>query len=324
MTSRTAKILLVDEDPQVRQRVAEILEANGLNVVTAPDGAEGLRIAKQERPDLVLLDTRTAGMNGFEFCRRLRRGFLTSTIPIVVMTSLGKTAEKTKGMQMGADDFVTGPLDPEVLVARVTTHLQRTERDIQTSPLTRLPGNPAVESALLERIAAEAPFAVCYFDLDHFKPYNNRYGFMAGDVVLKTFSEIIVAAVLEHGNDDDFVGHEGGDDFVVITTPDKADAICNAVTAVFDERINPHYDDRDRARGYFVSVERDGSKTAVPLLSVSAAVVTNQQRDLVHPRQIAQIAAEVLSFVKGIQGSNYLYDRRAESPEVSPRKTLSD
>ncbi len=324
MTSRAAKILVVDEDPQVRQRVTEILESRGLSVVSTPSGAEGLTMARQDRPDLVLLDTRTAGMNGFEFCRRLRRGFLTSTIPIVVMTSLSKTADKTKGMQMGADDYVTGPLDPEVLVARVTTHLQRTERDIQTSPLTRLPGNPAVESALLERIAADAPFAVCYFDLDHFKPYNSLYGFMAGDLVLKMFGEIIVAAVLEHGNDDDFVGHEGGDDFVVITSPDRADAICKEITAVFDEEITSHYDDRDRSRGYFVSTDRDGNEIAVPLLSVSAAVVTNQKRDLVHPRQIAQIAAEVLSFVKGIQGSNYLFDRRADSPELSQRKASSD
>jgi len=320
MTSRSAKILVVDEDPQVRQLVAEILESRGLSVVSAPNGSEGLSMARQDRPDLVVLDIRTAGMNGFEFCRHLRRGFLTSTIPIIVLTSLNKTADRIEGMQMGADDYVTRPFDPEELVARVTTHLQRTERDIQTSPLTRLPGNPAVETALLERIAADLPFAVCYFDLDHFKPYNSLYGFMAGDLVLKMLSEIIVTAVLEHGNDDDFVGHEGGDDFVVITAPDRAEAICEDVTAVFDERIIPHYDDHDRARGYFVSTDRQGNELAFPLLSVSAAVVTNQKRNLVHPRQIAQIAAEVLSYVKGIEGSNYLFDRRTDRPGVSHQK----
>lgn len=317
MTSRSATILVVDEDAQLCRLVAEILESRGLSVVCAPNGSEGLKRAREDRPNLVVLDIQTAGMNGFEFCRHLRRGFLTSTIPIIVTTSLDETIDKIEGMRMGADDYVTRPFDPEELVARVTTHLQRSERDIQTSPLTRLPGNPAVETALLERIASDLPFAVCYFDLDHFKPYNSLYGFMAGDLVLKMLSEIIVAAVLEHGNDDDFVGHEGGDDFVVITTPDRAEAICKDVTAAFDEQVIAHYDDHDQARGYFVSIDRRGNELAFPLLSVSAAVVTNQKRKLVHVRQIAQIAAEVLSYVKGIEGSNYLFDRRADQPGVS-------
>ena len=169
------KVLVVDDDALVRGLVTESLESRGLKVITAPNGQDGLNLAKKHRPDLVLLDVRMPEMDGLELCRQLRRGFLTSTIPIIMLTSLDQTADKVEGMEVGADDYVTKPFDARELVARVTTHLQRSERDIQTSPLTRLPGNPAVERSLQDRITAGAPFAVCYFDLDHFKPYNSRY-----------------------------------------------------------------------------------------------------------------------------------------------------
>jgi diguanylate cyclase (GGDEF)-like protein len=317
MAHRSAEVLVIDDDLSVCELVGEALEGKGLAVVSAPNGTEGLRIAKRDRPDLVVLDVRMPGIDGIEFCRQLRRGFLTSTIPIIMMTSPSQPSDRIEGMRMGADDYVTKPLDPEELLVRVTAQLQRTERDIQTSPLTRLPGNPAVETALRERISSVQPFAVCYFDLDHFKPYNSKYGFLAGDLVIKQLSEIIVAAVLEHGNEEDFVGHEGGDDFVVITSPNKAQAICETVIEGFDEAIEAYHEDRDRDQGYFVSRDRQGNEITFPLLSVSGAVVSSVKRNLVHPRQIAQIAAEVLSYVKGLEGSNYLIDRRADREQIS-------
>ncbi len=320
MSSRSGKILVVDDDPIVREVVSESLEAEGLSVICAPDGQEGLRLARQEKPDLVLLDVRMPRMDGLELCRQLRRGFLTSTIPIIMLTSLNGTADKVEGMRMGADDYVTKPFDPQELIARVSTHLHRTERDIQTSPLTRLPGNLAVERAIRDRLSAGGLFAVCYFDLDHFKPYNSRYGFVAGDLVIQMLSDLIVGAVLEHGNDDDFVGHEGGDDFVVVTTPDKAEAVCKTVIATFDEMIPQHYNDQDRTQGFSLGRDRQGVEVSFPLMSVSGAVVTNHRRTLMHPRQVAEIAAEVLSYVKTVEGSNYLFDRRGDNAEGPPQE----
>ncbi len=320
MNSRSGTILVVDDDPIVREVVSESLEAEGLSVICAPDGQEGLKLARQQKPDLVLLDIRMPRMDGLELCRQLRRGFLTSTIPIIMLTSLNGTADKVEGMRVGADDYVTKPFDPQELIARVSTHLHRSERDIQTSPLTRLPGNLAVERAIRDRLAAGALFAVCYFDLDQFKPYNGKYGFVAGDLVIRMLSDLIVGAVLEQGNDDDFVGHEGGDDFVVVTTPDKAESICKTVIEGFDESIPECYNDQDRAQGFFLGQDRQGVEARFPLMSVSGAVITNHRRNLVHPRQVAEIAAEVLSYVKKQEGSNYLFDRRGDNPEGPPQE----
>ncbi len=312
MTSQSAKILVVDDEPVICQLVADTLRSDGMDVICAVDGVEALKRARQERPNLIILDIMMPDMDGYELCRQLRRGFLTSNIPIIMLTALDQMPDKVKGMSEGADDYITKPFHPSELRTRVTAHLRRSERDIETSPLTRLPGNLAVERALKERIERDEPFAVCYFDLDNFKPYNDKYGFVAGDVVLKMLSELIVRAVLQEGNEDDFIGHEGGDDFVVITTPDQAEAICQAVVTGFDEAILDQYNAEDRAQGYCVSYDRQGSEVAYPFMSVSVAVVTNQRRKLVHPGQIAMIAVEVLKYAKSIGGSTYRFDLRGD------------
>jgi len=305
-----AKVLVIDDDRSLCNVVAEVLLDEDIGVLQTHDGAEGLGLAKRERLDLIILDVMMPVMSGYEVCRSLRRSFLTASIPVIMLTALGDPMEKVKGMAEGADDYLTKPFHPHELRSRVITHLRRSERDIQTSPLTRLPGNLAVERALRERIAGQEPLAVCCIDLDNFKPYNDKYGFFAGDQVLRMLSETIVEAVLERGAEEDFIGHEGGDDFVVITTPERAEGICQAVIERFDAAIPQAYDEEDRARGYISSRDRQGRIVHFPLLTVSISVVTNVQRSLVHPGQIAHIAAQVMRYVKAREGSNYAFDRR--------------
>ncbi len=310
MRLERAKVLVIDDDTSLCNVVAEALFAEDIEVLQAHDGAAGPILARRERPDFIILDVMMPVMSGYEVCRSLRRSFLTANIPVIMLTALGDTMEKVKGMTEGADDYLTKPFHPHELRSRVVTHLRRSERDIQTNPLTRLPGNLAVELALRERIAGQEPFAVCYIDLDNFKPYNDKYGFFAGDQVLRMLSEIIVDVVLERGAEEDFIGHEGGDDFVVITTPQRAEGICQAVTERFDDAIPQAYDEEDRERGYILSRDRQGRIVHFPLLTVSISVVTNVQRTLVHPGQIAHIAAQVMRYVKAKEGSNYAFDIR--------------
>lgn len=301
MPLERTKVLVIDDDRPLCNIVTEVLLAEDIEVLQAHDGAEGLSLARRERPDLIILDVMIPVMSGYEVCRFLRKSFL---------TALGDPMEKVKGLAEGADDYLTKPFHPHELRSRVITHLRRSERDIQTSPLTRLPGNLAVERALRERIAKQRPFAVCCIDVDNFKPYNDKYGFFAGDQVLRMLSEIIVDAVLERGAEEDFIGHEGGDDFVVITAPERVEGICQAVIERFDAAMPQAYDEEDRERAYILSRDRQGRIVHFPLLTVSISVVTNVQRSLVHPGQIAHIAAQVMRYVKTKEGSNYAFDRR--------------
>jgi PleD family two-component response regulator len=183
------KVLVVDDDRPLCNIVAEVLLAEDIEVLQAHDGAEGLSLARRERPDLIILDVMIPVMSGYEVCRSLRKSFLTADIPVIMLTALGDPMEKVKGLAEGADDYLTKPFHPHELRSRVMTHLRRSERDVQTGPLTRLPGNLAVERALRERIARQRPFAVCYIDVDNFKPYNDKYGFFAGDQVLRMLNE---------------------------------------------------------------------------------------------------------------------------------------
>lgn len=181
---------------------------------------------------------------------------------------------------------------------------------LDASPLTRLPGNIAIERALLEKIRRNEKFALCYADLDDFKAYNDIYGYAKGSEIIKVTGEIIHEAKRQYGRTDDFVGHIGGDDFVLITAPENASGICEHIIQEFDRVIPYFYVQEDRERGFLESVDRYGVARQFPLMTISIAVVSDVSRDLLSPTEIAQVAAEIKEFVKILPGSNYLVDRR--------------
>ncbi len=304
------KVLVVDDDPLMRRIVTQSLEKEDYELLEAESGSAAVEAALKQRPDLIILDVMMPGMDGFEVVYRLRQHPMTQGIPIVMLTALGEMSEKIHGMQLGADDYVTKPFDPRELRARVQAHLKRSEQYLQTSPLTNLPGNPAIQRVITARIAAHEPLAVIYLDLSNFKSFNDKYGWLAGDQVLRDLGDIILRNVMALGDKDDFVGHVGGDDFVILTRPHCVEAIARAINHDFDERIPFHYNIQDREQGYLEGVDRQGAVRKIPLASVAAAIVTNEQRELFHPLQVAQIAAEVKRYLKTMPGSQYGFDRR--------------
>ncbi len=306
------RVLVIDDDPLMRRVVTQSLDRNAYELHEAESGASGIESALEFRPDLILLDVMMPGMDGFEVVHRLRKHPVTQSVPIIMLTALGEISEKIHGMELGADDYITKPFDPRELRARVQAHLKRSEQYLKTSPLTNLPGNPAIQQVISSRIGAREPLAVIYFDLRNFKAYNDKYGWLAGDEVLKMLSTTIIETMLTHGHKDDFVGHVGGDDFIIVTRPDRAEILAQTVIGEFDQQILQHYSLEDRERGYIETVDRQGDLRAVPLMSLGAAIVTNEARELYHPLQVAQIAAEVKQYIRTLPGSNYAYDRRAK------------
>ncbi len=305
-----SRILVVDDDPNIRELIAETLGGSGYDVLEARDGREALSISEKELPDLIVLDVMMPDLDGMEVCTRLRNDPLTNHIPIVMLTAKGIIEDRIKGIESGADDYITKPFDPLELEARISMHLRRSVRDGEASPLTGLPGNRAIEEAIESRIRAGQKFAVCYIDLDDFKAYNDRYGFFAGSEVIKLTAQIMLEAVKAHGGPDDFCGHIGGDDFIIITEMERTANVCEEVIRLFDAKVPAHYDLADRRNGYIVSVDRSGNIVKFPLLTISISIVHNTYRELHHPGKVAQIAAEVKKYAKSLEGSNYVYDRR--------------
>jgi GGDEF domain-containing protein len=189
---------------------------------------------------------------------------------------------------------------------------QLEEMYLDTSPLTRLPGGIAIENVLNRRIAADMPLAFCLMDIDNFKAYNDHYGYALGNDVIQATAGMIGEAVAKYGTEDDFIGHIGGDDFVLITTPDLYPRICQSVIDTFDKTIPGFYDEQDRQRGHIVGENRQGQEVKFPLATLSIAVVTNVKRKFRNHLQYGEVAAEMKEHAKTVPGSVFMVDQRGD------------
>ena len=281
------------------------------DVRIAHDGQEALELVSQEPPDIVLLDVQMPRMNGFDVCKKIKSDVFLRHIPVLMLTAQGSVHNKVTGLESGADDYVTKPFDMDELLARIRTLLRRTRQGLEANPLTRLPGNVAIEKEIMQKMKDEAPFAVLYVDLNEFKAYNDTYGFVKGDDVIRETARIVVSSAEAAGG---FVGHIGGDDFVVVATPDHAEGLCKRIIAAFDAKSPAFYTPEDRTRGFITTRDRRGQVTQFPLISMSIGVVTNQLRKITSLGEVSKIGAEMKHFAKDQkeQKSAYAVDRRKD------------
>ncbi len=184
------------------------------------------------------------------------------------------------------------------------------QRYLDASPLTRLPGNLAIEQVLKDKMDHGEKFALCYIDLDDFKAFNDKYGYAKGSDLIKMTGEVLYRAKDEYAESQDFVGHIGGDDFVLITSPDKVEQVCQAIINEFDRLIPEYYVAEDRDKGFIEGTDRYGVKRRFSIMSISIAVVSDVKRSFKSPVEIAKVATEIKDYVKSLPGSNYLIDRR--------------
>jgi PleD family two-component response regulator len=231
------KVLIADDDHNLRELLMEAFPKHKFEVYQSADGDETWETVKDLRPDIVLLDIMMPGMDGLEVCRLMRDNPGTRNIPVIMLTAKAQLKDKLEGMESGADDYVTKPFDPLELQARIEMHLRRYLRESDMSPITELPGNKAIDKELEAKLASGKRFAFCYADLDDFKAYNDYYGFHAGSEVIRMTGRVLADAIRDRGNVDDFLGHVGGDDFIILTSIETAEPICREIISRFDERI---------------------------------------------------------------------------------------
>ncbi|HOA55099.1 MAG TPA: response regulator [Clostridiales bacterium] len=304
------KILVIDDTELMVKLTTDVLTKHGYEVVSANNGVDGIKMVASEKPDLVLLDVVMPGIDGFEVCKLLRKDESNNLIPIIMLTAQGNEEDKLAGLELGADDYITKPFNPRELVSRVRNTLLRIDRNRLANPLTGLPGNTEIQSEINYRIAKEMIFSVIYLDVDNFKAYNDAYGFSHGDRAIKLIADILLDNVRTFGGKNDFIGHIGGDDFVVISDPNHADALCENIIKEFDERVPELYSDVDRRAGFISTANRVGEITQYPIMTLSIAVVSNEHRVLRNHLEVGEIAAELKKKAKSIVGSVYLKDRR--------------
>jgi diguanylate cyclase (GGDEF)-like protein len=241
-------------------------------------------------------------MDGLELTRRLREDPMTGTVSVILLTARGLSADKLEGFAVGADDYIVKPFDTPELLARIRGVLRRAKEMRAQSPLTGLPGNVRIEEEIDRRVAEGQAFAILYVDLDHFKSYNDHYGFMRGDQVI----------AVDVAGTDAFIGHVGGDDFVVVCRHEHATAVAERLVARFDTDIQVLYDDADRERGYIEVENRRGELQRFPLVSISIGIASTERRRFKHYAEAVAIATEMKSFTKSHDGSSWAVDRRVD------------
>lgn len=304
------KILIADDDSDILDVIRITLETEGYEVIEAHDGEEAVAMIKKSTPDLLITDFKMPKMCGDEVCRILKQDILIQHMPIIMLTGKGEVIDKVQGISAGADDYIVKPFEPQELVVRVKMVLRRTARDLDANPLTRLPGNVSIINELRIRITENELFAVCYVDLDKFKAFNDKYGFEKGDEVIKNTARILINSTHEKGASQDFIGHIGGDDFVVITTPDKVDDLCKKIIADFTAMVPGLYNKEDLEKGYIIGKDRQKKTRKIPLLSISIGVVTNEKIKINHVGEVSELGAELKEYAKSLPGSNYVKERR--------------
>ncbi len=304
------RVLVVDDDPEVIQILEVNLEHANFEVISARNGAQALAKAFKERPDLILLDIILPDLDGLEVCRQLKERLQTSHIPIIIISAKVENEDKIAGIIAGAEDYITKPFVPSEVVALVEARFKQQERSKNANPLTELPNRTQINNEITYLISQNKTFAAIHVDIDSFKGFNNVYGFTQGDRVLRLLTEILREAVRLFGNPNDLVGHLDGDDFIVISTPQRARILCQKIIADFDSRVITLYRQEDSERGYIEYKGRLGQREQHPILSLSVAVVTNERRIFDNYLQISEVATELRDYLRRLPGSNYYFDRR--------------
>lgn len=273
--------------------------------------------ALKSRPRVIVLDARGEAMwtaAVCDTCRRLKRDAFTGIVPVLVIVP---SSAFTAAFEAGADEVLREDVDEDEAAIRIRALLRRSDRDTDVHPSTRLPGAREIAAELERRVEAGEKFAACYADLDHFKEFNDRYGYHHGDEVIRLVARLLHDVVKGLCGGDAFVGHIGGDDFLFTVPLVSMARVCDEIIEVFDELVPWQYSEQDRRVGYFIGRDRRGQLHRVPLMTLSVGVVTNQRRHFTRGVEVSELATEMKSYAKTLPGSVWAVDRRRDEQPSS-------
>ncbi|MGH7477621.1 MAG: GGDEF domain-containing response regulator [Longimicrobiales bacterium] len=290
--------------------IARLAVERGLRVDRHGTPESVLAAVNRSYPAAVIIDLPPDG-RGVELCRELKRDAFTAIVPVIFCIAGGEEQLLLQAMEAGADEVIQDTASEREQALRFRRTMDRASRDVGVHPGTRLPGTVQIERDITERIGTGELFACCYADLDHFKEFNDRYGYNQGDRVIRLLSRILRDIVKGYAPTA-FIGHIGGDDFIFNTPLDVMAQTCKEIIDIFDTLIPYQYSDQDRRAGYFLGKDRRGQLHRVPLMSLSIGVVTNQYRVFTHPGRVSELVSEMKTYAKSLAGSVYAVDRRRD------------
>ncbi|OGW87666.1 MAG: hypothetical protein A3C35_00780 [Omnitrophica bacterium RIFCSPHIGHO2_02_FULL_46_11] len=307
------KILIAEKDSTTLALVETRLRARNYDVFVATHSDEAMRLVQKVRFDLVLLGSSMEQIEASDLSKKIKQSLAGLGVPIILMADEHELRQLVMSQERGFDDFLIKPFDAYSLQLRISLNLSRARERLQANPLTGFPGSTAIEENIQKRIDRHEVFSVCYIDINHFKSFNDRYGFDRGDHAIRHLAQLITRCLeTSKADKNSFVGHIGGDDFIAILDSDSEARFAQECLQEFDRIIPTYYEEIDRKRKAVLVKNRNGVPVSFPLMSLSIAAVTNQYRPYRNMSEIARDAAEVKSYLKTQPGSHYLRNRRAE------------
>ncbi len=286
-----ARLLVVEDDIDIANMLKIYFSGMQYDVDVAHRGRDALEKTKQSLPHLIVLDIMLPDIDGYEVCRNLRTSTRTSHIPVIFLTQKDERSDKLQGLELGADDYITKPFDIEELKLRVQGAIRRSERESLTDPRSGLPAGRLIEEQL-RRIIRETNWALLDVRLNNFDAFKDVYGFVAGDDVLRFAAMMIGEIVDELGTTSDFIGHAGGDNFIIITTNEAAPNIRQRLKERFATEVQSHYNFIDRQQGFIQAPKAEGGVEKVGFMTFSAGLVSPSSHSFADIREITELAAD--------------------------------
>ena len=303
------EIYIIDDDKYSLQDLKDFFKDNKeyrfVNVAT-----EEIDKALRNIPSLIIINEDNIDRDVEELCSAIRKNEDNSITPIIVISSNNDKEHRIKVLRSAVEYYIRKPVDQDYLYYTIKNLMRLMYTNRRVSPLTGLPGNVQIHAELKKRLFSNEPFAVLYLDLDNFKAYNDVYGFIKGDEIIKFTARTIVRNVHALENNDCFVGHIGGDDFVAIVSETDYDKICQDIITEFDSSILEYFTEEDRKRGYIEVANRRGILEDFPLTSISIGVVVAEPGKFSNILEIGEVGAQVKHLSKTVMGSSYVIDRR--------------
>lgn len=321
----TARIVIVD-DADLDLRVhAATLRNQGYEVITAASGCGALAIVETLIPDLFLVAAHMSEMDGFTLCERLKDDPRLINVPVIFVMPQPTPDEIDRGYEAGGVDYIAKPCHLSEFLARVGAQIRMSkllqevarlqEVAIDANALTHLPGNNTIVSTIQKAIDTRQDMTVLYADLDNFKAFNDHYGFSNGDDLLFFTAETLQTAIRMICPEGAFLGHEGGDDFVLMVDASRAEFLAADIIRRFDSGASAFYSETEAAQGYIEAHDRQGRPTQYPIVSLSLAGVRLLTHEFHRFLEVASVCAEVKHAAKAIPGSVLFMDRRGTALE---------
>ncbi|MDK9709072.1 MAG: response regulator [Desulforhopalus sp.] len=319
--TRAGRILIIDDSIEHIKILISLL-AEQHEVFFAKSGEEGLEMLSIVEPDLILLDIVMPGMNGFETCRHLKENARWRETPLIFISARSEGDDESKGLELGAVDYIAKPFNPAIVRARLNNHLELREARcelkrlhglaLDINPVTGLPGNNSIAQRIEQLLRGIHHVSVMYTDIDNFKAYNDKYGFTRGDEVIRFMAEVLKKAVTKAGCPDAFIGHIGGDDFILTVPAGLCSAVTQDIISKFDQDIITFYNRQDTELRCIQAIDRRGRPQIFPIMSISIAGIDLSYRHFFSYLEVNDACTEMQKMAKAIPGSTVCFDQRRE------------